>query len=157
LALSIIHARLCGIELGPALHAVEALGAKAFADFLCWHKLAPIWCEILEGSEARAGVDRQLLEALRNDRRRVAAGYLAQKAALTEIDRRFGEAGIIYTAIKGAHVREVVYTNPSLRSAADIDLLVAPHQRVSAASTLMRAGFTLVSNIENMSHEATLS
>src|SRR5262249_380291 len=33
----------------------------------------------------------------------------------------------------------------------------APHQRVSAASTLMQAGFTLVNNIENMSHEATLS
>jgi hypothetical protein len=159
LALSIIDSGFSGAGLEPALQDVEARGAEvfAFARFLAWHKLAPIWYHVLQLGGARQRVDPVFWAVLRDERHRVAATYLAQKAVLAEIDRRFGEAGIIYAAIKGVHIREVAYPDASLRSAADIDLLVAPPQRVSAASVLIDAGYSLTKNVENISHEATLS
>ncbi|WP_413860482.1 nucleotidyltransferase family protein [Candidatus Aalborgicola defluviihabitans] len=52
------------------------------------------------------------------------AGYLPQRAALDQLDKRFAGKGIPYVVIKGVYVRECVYPDPTLRPATDIDVLV---------------------------------
>jgi hypothetical protein len=86
-----------------------------------------------------------------------AASYMAQKAALRELDGIFEAQGIRYAVIKGAHVRELVYADPALRAASDIDLLVAPEQRLAAVDAIKEAGFTLFVNPDVVSHEVSLA
>lgn len=156
LALSIIDPTLSGIEVDRTLRSVNIRGAEAFASLLLWHKLAPIWDHIA-GREQQEIVCASFWNILREERFRVAALYMAQKAALIEIDQLLEAAGIAYASIKGAHVREIAYTDPSLRPATDIDLLILPDQRLSAVSSLLNAGFQIVVEKDNISHEVTLS
>src|SRR5215831_5433130 len=81
---------------------------------------------------------------------------MAQKAFMAELDRIYEQAGIVYAAFKGAHVREIVHADPSVRSANDIDILVSPTQREAAAEALVAAGFEMRADATNISHEATL-
>lgn len=98
-----------------------------------------------------------LLERLRHRRLTDAAIYAVQRAGLRELDEAFLRAGIAYAVLKGAHVRELVYTDPALRPAADIDVLVVPADRVAAARVLRQLGFEPQAEPENISHEMTFS
>jgi hypothetical protein len=86
-----------------------------------------------------------------------ALAYLAQRAALRQVDELFDGAGIAHVVIKGAVTRELVYDFPASRPSADIDLLVAPADRVAAARLLIDAGYRLRLDARNMSHQVTLS
>ena len=70
-----------------------------------------------------------------------------------ELDELFTNAGVVYAAMKGAHVREVVYGDPALRPAADIDILVRPDQRLAAGRLLAQAGYELHVDPDVISHE----
>lgn len=82
--------------------------------------------------------------------------YLAQKKALIELDGLFEKDQILYAIFKGAHIREAIYENPAIRSSADIDLLVAPNEKIRALHVLCANGYTLAANRENVSHEVSL-
>jgi hypothetical protein len=73
------------------------------------------------------------------------------------LDCLFDAQGISYAVMKGAHIRELVYTDPALRPATDIDILISPDQREAATRSLTGAGFELLANAENISHEATFT
>jgi len=59
--------------------------------------------------------------------------------------------------MKGAHLREWVYSDPALRASVDVDVLISPIDRMKAIKALLDCGFTLEANAEIVSHEATLS
>jgi hypothetical protein len=84
--------------------------------------------------------------------------YLPQIAALRLIDQLFESKGIAYAAIKGSHVRELVYAaDPSLRPACDIDILVPFGQRLIAAQALAEVGFRYCPEPKSINYEADLS
>ncbi len=86
-----------------------------------------------------------------------AVGYLAQRKELERVDELFTAQGIPYAVMKGAHVRECVYPDPSLRPSSDIDILVSPADRQRAARILLDDGFTVHVKPDGVSHEATFS
>jgi hypothetical protein len=94
---------------------------------------------------------------LRKQRFAKAALYVSQKSCLSELHDLFSAKSITYAVIKGAYARELAYTDPALRPANDIDVLVAPEQRETAARALMGAGFHPHADAANISHEATFT
>lgn len=80
-----------------------------------------------------------------------------QKSILAELDAIFEPAEVEYTVFKGAHVREWLYPDPSLRSPADIDVLVRPADRERAVRVLMCAGYVPQANAATVSHELALT
>jgi hypothetical protein len=70
----------------------------------------------------------------------------------------FKKESIAYAVFKGTQIREVIYAeNPSIRPAADIDLLVYPVDLERTVQALIEAGFALDIKEQNISHEVTLS
>lgn len=127
----------------------------AFAQFLIWHKIAALWHERLEAADLLSSIDPDSANTLRTNRIATSAMYLAQRQALAEIDRLFERHSIPYVAIKGASVREYLYHDAALRPASDIDILIAPAQRLEAARILIEAGFRFERDPENIDWEAT--
>lgn len=128
-------------ELAAALEK----GGTDFASFIVDHGLGPLWHE-------RTG-----REEFHECRLAAEALYLAQEHALSEIGAVLDNAGIEFVVFKGAANRLLLNENPAIRACHDIDLLVRPEDRVRAASVLVEAGFTAVSDALNISHELLLS
>ena len=129
----------------------------AFPQFLIDSGLASIWHDRLTDPAHVEQLLPGLMEQLRAKRFGDAALYAVQRSCLTQVDVLFSNAGIAYAVIKGAHVRELVYEDPAVRPASDIDVLVAPSDRLAAARALIGAGFVMGADTANISHEATFS
>jgi hypothetical protein len=140
-----------------ALRSALAEGGQAFLNLLLTQDLGPLWHHALQSHRLLESLPPATVGALREARLSAAMGYLAQRAALEELDRLLEAEGIPYVAMKGAHVRECVYPDPALRPASDIDLLIAPADRRRAAHVLLDAGYTVHADPANISHEATFS
>ncbi len=128
-------------ELAAALEK----GGPDFVSFIIDHGLGPLWHE-------RTGRDefhecRMTAEAL----------YLAQEHALHEIDAVLDSAGIEFVVFKGAANRLLLNENPAIRACHDLDLLVRAEDRVQAVSAMVEAGFTIIPDTLNISHELVLS
>jgi len=123
-------------------------------DVILQHGLAPLWHYRLEGAGLLPTLPATVVEPLHQFRVMATARYLAQQQALTEIDRLLESAGIAYAVMKGVHIRECVYPEPSLRLAGDIDVLVLPRDRQQAARLLRSAGFEARIDTTSISHEA---
>lgn len=139
-------------------HAVEdafAGEATAFMAFLLANGLGPLWHQALHSRQWQGRVPPEAQETLNLSRFAAAALYLLQSAELRRIDHLFAAQGIAYAAIKGAHVRELAYDDPSLRPADDVDIIVSAGQRVAAARALVGAGFHYHPAPDNISHEAS--
>ncbi len=139
------------------LQEITASGASDFANFLRNQKMASFWYAFIAGQDAADEIAPGFVDALKQARLAGAALYLGQKFVLRELDGLFASQGIVYATIKGAHVRELVYVDPALRSAQDIDILIGPDQREAAARALVGAGFRLHVDADNISHEATFT
>jgi hypothetical protein len=137
--------------------AALAEGGSGFAEFVLAQDLGALWHHTLQSAGLLDSLPPATKEALREARMAAAMGYLAQRAALDELDRLFDSAGIRWVAIKGSHVRELVYPDPALRPASDIDILIAPADRRRAAQALLDAGYSVHAEPANISHEATFS
>lgn len=83
--------------------------------------------------------------------------YLAQKQAIIELDSLFAEENISYAVFKGAHVREVVYRNPTFRPSVDVDILIPDTDKYRAIRLLYASGYSLKADRENISHEVSLT
>src|SRR5688572_3518177 len=118
------------------------------------------------GSTLEAMILRQQLGPLWHARTQAAAFaesrihaamlYMRQLGALREVDQLFARLGIEYAIFKGAATREFLYDDPSVRVCCDIDILVAPSQRVDAARALVGAGYRLKLDPSVVSHEVVL-
>jgi hypothetical protein len=144
-------------DLRSALRTIKEDESADFADALMRLGVASYWHHFLLAHVASGSAPTGLLDALKSIRLSETMLYMAQSTAMKDLDSLFESKGIAYALIKGAHVREVVYDDPALRSAGDIDVLVSPAQRKIAVHALIDAGYTLHANPENISHEATLT
>ena len=85
-------------------------------DFLIGQGLAPLW-----GAVRQADADG-VANPLKARRIQASVFYLLQRSVLAELDAIFERAGIAYAVFKGAHVREWLYADPTLRDAADVEI-----------------------------------
>ena len=132
-------------------------GGPGFLNFILGQDLGAWWHHSLQSNGLLASLPPDTVDALRQARMAAAAGYLVQRAALDRLDPLFEAQAIPYVVMKGVHVRECAYPEPALRTASDIDILVAPTDRRRAARSLLDAGYTVHPEPANISHEATFS
>jgi hypothetical protein len=157
LALAVAARDITADTLRHAIAEIEQFGPLFYTDFLTRQGLSSYWHHTLELHGITDAIEPAARAALKRVRISETVSYMAQKAALSELDTLFEAQGIRYAVIKGTHVRELVYADPALRPASDIDILVAPEQRFAAVDALTDAGFTLVVNPDVISHETSLS
>jgi len=118
---------------------------SGFPAFIVGHGLGPMWHERTGRPEFRES--RMAAEAL----------YALQEHALGNVDMLLREAGVEYAVIKGVATRLLVYENPADRACHDVDLLVRPEDRVTAARVLVDAGFEAAPEPDSISRELVLS
>ena len=144
-------------SLRRAIGEIVQFGPAFYTEFLPSQGMSSYWHHTLEHHGLVDAIDPVVGAALRQTRISETVAYMAQKAALAELDGLFERKGIRYAVIKGAHVRDIVYADPALRPASDIDILVAPEQRLVAVDAMRDAGFTLCVNPDVVSHETSLT
>ena len=156
LALRVTEPHLTEADLRSLLHTIGTAGAPAFANTLIELGVVSYWHQTILTHGAANDAAPGFMDTLKAIHLSETMLYMAQRAALREVDAIFDGQNIAYAVIKGAHVRELVYADPALRSAGDIDILISPAQREVAVKGLIEAGYALRANPENISHEATL-
>ena len=130
-------------------------GGPGFLEFVLAQDLGPLWHHRLQAAGLLDSLPAASADALRAARQAAAAGYLAHRWALAQVDALFAAQDIAYVVIKGVHVRECVYPDPALRPASDMDILVAPQDRRRAAQVLMDNGYAAQVLPNNVSFEAS--
>jgi hypothetical protein len=130
-------------------------GGPGFLDFVLAQDLGPLWHHRLQAAGLLQRLPPATAQALRTARQVAAAGYLAHRWALAQVDELFSAQGIAYVVMKGVHVRECIYPDPAVRPASDIDILVAPQDRRRAAQLLLDNGYTAQVLPNNVSFEAS--
>ena len=83
--------------------AALAEGRSAFLELVLVQDLGALWHHTLQSAGLLDSLPPATKEALREARMAAAMGYLAQRAALDELDRLFDSAGVRWVAIKGSH------------------------------------------------------
>lgn len=156
LALVVLTPNLTADCLRRAINEIEQFGPRFYTDFVRGQGLSSCWHLAIEQHGLADAVGQDAYLALRQARIEETVSYMAQKAGLKEIDRLFEAKEICYAVFKGGYVREVVYSDPTLRPASDIDILVAPEQRLATINAMKEAGFLLTVDPANVSHEANL-
>ena len=127
---------------------------QEFAAYLSEQGLAGHWLARLRQGYVSDG---SLFAIILRQREKIdVMRYLGQRRTIGIVAERFAEKKIPYAVLKGAHVRELLYANPAIRPAIDVDILIAPSDRFKAVELLTMAGFSLRINPATISHEASL-
>jgi hypothetical protein len=119
--------------------------------------LTPLWHETLTEHEATSLFSEEFTGKLRKASLIAAGRYLQQQHSLNKVTEILNTASIPYAVYKGAHIREIIYSNPAIRAADDIDILVSKTDKEKALKTLVKEGFELHMSPDTISHEAVLS
>ncbi len=135
---------------------IRHIGESCFLDFLHDHFLAPTWSDKLTQTHSNVPVSEYFITALHQSRISAAGCYLLQKQALQEIRKLLESAHIKHVVFKGCHIRELIYKDPALRVASDIDVLVSDDDRLKAMQILLEAGYKSAL-APNISHEINLN
>jgi hypothetical protein len=98
-----------------------------------------------------------IFRAHRKGRIHAAARLLARRAAKVRATEALEQEGIAYVVFKGAHLTPLLYRDPLLRPALDVDILVTPYAREDAIAALLAVGFKPKTNPATASHELNLS
>ena len=122
-----------------------AEGGSPLEALILRQQLGPLWHA------------RTQAAAFAESRVQAAMLYMRQVAAVSEVDHLFARMGIDYAIFKGAATREFLFDDPSVRVCCDIDILVAPSQRVEAARALVGEGYRLKLDPSVVSHEVGLA
>jgi len=125
--------------------------------FLVHHGLAAGVADRLRRLDILFSIPTNGRETLTNELRNASVSYLTQSHSLAAIADALERADIAYVTLKGAAIRDDVYSVPSLRVAGDIDLLVHPGSRGAAADLLTRLGFSERLDERESAHERTFS
>lgn len=151
-------------EITDLLRAETAPSARSRAlDYLS--SLTPADRADLENHLRREGVFPLVSEALgagglgqsKQETFRAAALHLARRAALARASHALEEAALDYVVFKGAHLTPLLYSNPTLRPALDVDVLVRARHQEQAIDALTNVGFELHHRAETASHELNLT
>lgn len=149
-----------GIGSSPFARALDWLCAgdiNGKLDFLEWHGLS----SMCDDQVRRAGALDRLPEVIGSrllaSRRSATAQYLAQCGTWSQVAAALDQRKIEYVILKGVATREEVYSDPALRSAGDIDLLVRAADRQSVCELLVHLGFDTPGVAPSSAHETTYS
>jgi hypothetical protein len=132
-------------------------GGTGLIGFIEHNGLAPLWYQALHNAGVENPAAQQMRETLGQSQFAGVALYMAQRAALRELDRLFQDRSIPYVVIKGGLVRELVYADPTLRPATDLDILIHPDKRQLAAIALNEAGYAIHVDPSTISHEVSFT
>jgi hypothetical protein len=94
-----------------------------------------------------APVPREVLDGLRRRGVQTAGRGLAQVAEIVRLARAFRHAEIPMLVLKGAVLSEQLYGDPFLRSARDVDLIVASENFLAADTLLVAQGYRHVGRV----------
>jgi hypothetical protein len=136
--------------------ALSKADRERFVDFLILNGLASFWNTFLHDSEIAAQFSDEELQKIKRVSLVNAANYLMQKHVLDLITSLFNKESVPHAVFKGTHIREIIYDDPNIRPAADIDVLVYPADLEKTVRILTEAGFSLNIKEQNISHEVTL-
>lgn len=109
--------------------------------FLERHRVDQLWLHAVlrEGLEDR--LPQAVHERLKQNRRRSAMAVIGREEAARHMHRVFTDEQIPYVFFKGFQLGDELYGDAVLRPSADIDVLVAEHDRFRALEALASAGF----------------
>ena len=125
-----------------------------FVDFILQQGLSGFW---LDSQFLENLPDIQKTISLFQEQRKIdAARYLAHLSTLLKLHDLFESNGLRYAVMKGAHSREILYANPSIRSSVDVDVLIEPTERFRAVQLLVANGCTIRIDPNNISHEISI-
>ena len=144
-------------DVENACKQTEFLEESEFLSFLMQQGLAPMWDQALEHAEAASRLSQHFRDSLHQARLHATGTYLIHKNKLALIRETLEGADIAHVVYKGADTRERYYSEPSLRPAMDIDLLVAGDHKMAAINAFKEQGFNFYGAKENISHEASLT
>ena len=144
-------------QIIQSLKQVLEIDESRLLGFLTHHGLGPSWESLLRDNECKSYVSANFLAKLNKDKYTNAALYLLQSQALKTVKNALEHANVPHVIIKGAHIRELVYSSPALRPVFDLDILVSKESKDIAMRSLINNGFTIHPSAGNISHEVTLT
>lgn len=115
-----------------------------------------MWSNLLAQQNDALHLSEDFHSTLHQARLRATGEYLIQHHNLKQVKHSLNAANIAHVVYKGAHNRELLYSEPALRPAVDIDILVSSENKTAAIKTLMQAGYSFEPLAINISHEASL-
>ena len=130
--------------------------AREFADFLYCQRLHTCWLDLAVDVEREARFS-ELMPYLREYARISAARELPQQRVLSEIIELFSNHEIPWFVAKGCHLRQVLYAQPNLRPAVDIDVFVHESDKRRAIEVLTGHDYVAKPLPETLSHEIKLN
>ncbi len=139
-----------------AVMELSAVEKEQFVNFIRINGLAVMWHQLLKEQRHAVDFPQKLLKRLESLSMKVVAAYLMQKHMLEQVATIFVKESIVHAIFKGAHIREIIYSQPSVRPSCDIDVLIHPSDMTRAVKVLVGAGFSLEVKQQNISHELTL-
>lgn len=129
---------------------------QEFADFICHQRLAGIWLDALH-KIPDADQYEEFKQALVRICKFNAACELPQRRVMEEAHEILTSANIPYFFAKGVQLREMVYDQPWLRPAHDIDIFVSAGHQNDAIRLFQEGGFKANPRPETLTHEIKLS
>lgn len=142
--------------LKAASAAASASGELTFQQFLLEQGLGSLWSKKIQSHTSTLPFSPGFRNQLHQAHLHATGGYLVQRAQLSLTRDLLHNARIPHVVFKGADTRERYYDDPAVRPAADIDILVAPQDKLAAIKTLRQHGFLFHAEPSNISHEVSL-
>jgi len=136
---------------------IDKIDETRFINFLQQQGLAPMWSKALRNASDTSLVSDVFIETLHQSRLQATGAYMLQSQGLKDIKSTFESENINHVIFKGCHIRELIYDEPAIRPACDIDVLISLGDQVKAIQALVNAGYQFAMNPENISHEMTLN
>lgn len=134
----------------------DPTGSEACLEFLARHRLDQLFLRAVIDRGLEATLSEALLEPLKTARRQRALFVLLQQEAAARAARALDQAGVEHVFFKGFQLGEQLYGDAVLRPSADLDVLIAEHQRQIACSALAEAGFEEVPQEDAPDYEVAL-
>jgi len=135
---------------------IVEIGESRFMNFLQQQGLSPMWSKALRSASNTTLVSDIFIETLHQSRIQATGNYMLQSQGLKIIKSTLDDENINHVIFKGCHIRESNYDEPAIRPACDIDVLISPEDQIKAIQALVNAGYQVVPDPENISHEISL-
>ena len=143
--------------LATVYTAISSSSAEdTFVRFILQQGLGGFWFNALKETSS-APFPPAFVTKLKDAAYRNAVNYLQQQCTLKNIEKLFEDHSIRHAVMKGAHIREVLYEQPAIRPACDIDILIAENEKTQVIKALIAYGMELQPEARNISHEISLT
>ena len=121
------------------------------------HGLSALWRRCVRERGLWDLLPSALQKGLETDYRKAVGRAMVQEQALDQIAELFGRKRFDWLVFKGQHLAKAVYSEESLRTSVDIDLLVRNRDLNAVFKVLEESGFTLLPPTSSRTHERSLS